>query len=160
MLHRTLWLIHGMPNITIQYTGHHRTHRKKYYLDQVSFLHDINWRSLKQPNKHMPHIAMIFFFSMISMKICVTADEDTNQGAPILSRGRHRYPFHFKLPDSALPCSFESKIGNVRYYIKVAVNIPYASTPSCVHYFTIIGPNIDCLDERFLVSGIYRPAQK
>ncbi|XP_005101395.2 uncharacterized protein LOC101860258 [Aplysia californica] len=78
-------------------------------------------------------------------------DSDPHQGIPILSRGRHRYPFHFQLPDTTLPCSFESKIGNVRYYVRVTVNIPYASCPQCIRYFSIIGPNIDCVDERFLV---------
>lgn len=38
---------------------------------------------------------------------------------PILKRGYHQFPFHFLLPESCLPCSFESKMGTVRYYIKV-----------------------------------------
>lgn len=38
---------------------------------------------------------------------------------PILPRGIHQYPFRFQLPESALPCSFESKPGYIRYYIKV-----------------------------------------
>ncbi|CAG5133075.1 unnamed protein product [Candidula unifasciata] len=77
-------------------------------------------------------------------------DNDSNQGIPILTRGRHCYPFSFQLPDTALPCSFESKIGTIRYYVRVHLNIPYASCPQCIRYFTIIGPQTDCMDERFL----------
>lgn len=42
---------------------------------------------------------------------------------PILPRGVHQYPFRFQLPESALPCSFESKPGYIRYYIKVSLAI-------------------------------------
>lgn len=38
---------------------------------------------------------------------------------PILPRGFHQFPFKFQLPESSLPCSFESKPGFIRYYIKV-----------------------------------------
>lgn len=38
---------------------------------------------------------------------------------PILPRGLHQFPFRFQLPESSLPCSFESKPGFIRYYIKV-----------------------------------------
>ncbi|KAL5020945.1 hypothetical protein ScPMuIL_000100 [Solemya velum] len=69
---------------------------------------------------------------------------------PIMPRGNHRYPFDIKLPESALPCSFESKIGTIRYYLRVTMDIPYASPPQGIKYFTIIGPHIDCMDERYL----------
>jgi len=32
------------------------------------------------------------------------------------------------------------------------MDIPYASSPQGIKYFTIIGPHIDCMDERYLVS--------
>jgi len=38
----------------------------------------------------------------------------------ILPRGTHKFPFKFQLPESSLPCSFESKPGTIRYYIKVS----------------------------------------
>lgn len=45
---------------------------------------------------------------------------DKQEGSvPILPRGIHQFPFRFQLPESALPCSFESKPGYIRYYIKV-----------------------------------------
>nr|KAG5714031.1 hypothetical protein BaRGS_020359 [Batillaria attramentaria] len=75
---------------------------------------------------------------------------DETTSVPIMPRGTHIYPFDFKLPESALPCSFESKYGTVRYYIRVTLDIPYASCPQGVKYFTIIGPHIDCMDERLL----------
>ncbi|XP_071442765.1 arrestin domain-containing protein 2-like [Hetaerina americana] len=69
---------------------------------------------------------------------------------PILPRGLHKFPFKFQLPESSLPSSFESKPGYIRYYIKVTVDIPYASPPQGMKYFTIIGPHIDCMDEQYL----------
>lgn len=78
---------------------------------------------------------------------------DESAHIPILPRGVHTYTFEFKLPESALPCSFESKYGTIRYYIRVFLDIPYASCPQSVKYFTIIGPHIDCMDERLLVSA-------
>ncbi|BES98455.1 Arrestin (or S-antigen), N-terminal domain [Nesidiocoris tenuis] len=68
----------------------------------------------------------------------------------VLPRGQHHFPFKFHLPESALPCSFESKPGYVRYYIKVTVDIPYCSPPQGMKYFTIIGPHIDCMEEQYL----------
>nr|CAD7604225.1 unnamed protein product [Timema genevievae] len=70
---------------------------------------------------------------------------------PILPRGLHQFPFRFQLPESSLPCSFESKPGFIRYYIKVTVDIPYASPPQGMKYFTVIGPHIDCMDEQYLL---------
>ncbi|GFU93410.1 arrestin_N domain-containing protein [Trichonephila clavipes] len=76
---------------------------------------------------------------------------------PILPRGRHSFPFRFQLPESALACSFESRSCTVRYYVKVTVDIPYASPPQGMKYFTVIGPHIDCMDEQYLiVDGLAR----
>ncbi|XP_045160241.2 arrestin domain-containing protein 3-like [Mercenaria mercenaria] len=69
---------------------------------------------------------------------------------PILPRGQHTYSFEFKLPETALPCSFESKIGHIRYYLRVVMDIPYASPPQGIKYFTIIGPHIDCMEDKYL----------
>ncbi|GAB6031690.1 hypothetical protein CHUAL_009441 [Chamberlinius hualienensis] len=69
---------------------------------------------------------------------------------PILPRGMHSFPFRFQLPESCLPCSYESKAGTIRYYIRVTIDIPYASPPQGMKYFTIIGPHIDCMDEQYL----------
>jgi len=69
---------------------------------------------------------------------------------PVLTRGYHQFPFHFLLPESCLPCSFESKVGTIRFYIKATVDIPYASPPQGMKYFTLIGPHIDCMEEQYL----------
>uniref|UniRef100_A0A914VSW8 Arrestin C-terminal-like domain-containing protein n=1 Tax=Plectus sambesii TaxID=2011161 RepID=A0A914VSW8_9BILA len=71
---------------------------------------------------------------------------------PILPRGMHQFPFSFQLPQTALPCSLESKLGTIRYYIKVVIDIPYASSPQGIKYFTVIGPHIDCMEEKYLNS--------
>lgn len=79
------------------------------------------------------------------------SDRNEEGAAQIMPRGRHRLAFQFQLPESALPCSFESKIGQIRYYLRVTIDIPYASPPQGIKYFTIVGPHIDCMEDRFLV---------
>jgi hypothetical protein len=81
--------------------------------------------------------------------------EKAEGNIPILTRGHHAFPFKFQLPESSLPCSFESKPCTVRYYVKVTIDIPYASPPQGMKYFTIIGPHIDCMDEQYLVSYVF-----
>ena len=73
---------------------------------------------------------------------------------PILPRGKHVFNFNFSLPQSSLPCSFESRFCTIRYYVKVTLDIPYSSPPQGIKYFTIIGPHIDCMDSKYLVSGL------
>jgi len=68
-----------------------------------------------------------------------------------MPRGDHRFPFSFQLPEYALPCSFESKIGTIRYYLRVIIDIPYASPPQGLKYFSVIGPHIDCMEDRYLI---------
>ncbi|XP_013414135.1 arrestin domain-containing protein 3 [Lingula anatina] len=79
-------------------------------------------------------------------------NDHDDKSNPILHRGDHKFPFSFTLPESALPCSFESKIGTIRYYLRVTIDIPYYSPPQGLKYFTIIGPHIDCMDERYLTA--------
>lgn len=76
-----------------------------------------------------------------------------------MPRGKHQFPFIFNLPESALPCSFESRTGYIRYYVKATVDRPYASPPQGLKYFTLIGPHIDCMDEQYLVNIIYKDSQ-
>jgi hypothetical protein len=87
-------------------------------------------------------------------------DKHEDGGIPIMPRGNHSYHFQFKLPESALPSSFESKIGTIRYYIRMTMDIPYSSSPQGIKYFTIVGPHIDCMDDKYLVIRIYTVRQK
>lgn len=68
----------------------------------------------------------------------------------IFTRGHHCIPFKFQLPESCLPCSFESKPCTIRYFVRAVIDIPYQSPPQGIKYFTIIGPHIDCMDKQFL----------
>uniref|UniRef100_A0A915IZS6 Arrestin-like N-terminal domain-containing protein n=1 Tax=Romanomermis culicivorax TaxID=13658 RepID=A0A915IZS6_ROMCU len=75
------------------------------------------------------------------------------QVGQILSRGSHNFPFSFQLSKCQLPCSFESKSGRIRYWIKVALFDCFSTPRSMkkgIKYFTIVGPNIDCKDEKYL----------
>lgn len=89
----------------------------------------------------------MFFFILFTEAV-----GESTSNAGILPRGFHQYPFEFILPESSLPCSFESKAGTIRYYLKVIIDIPYACSPQGIKYFTLIGPYIDCMDEKFLVG--------
>lgn len=79
--------------------------------------------------------------------------KEVEGGVPIMPRGNHRYNFQFKLPESTLPCSFESKVGTIRYYLRATMDMPVSSSPQSKKYFSIIGPHIDCMDERYLTPS-------
>ncbi|GAB1599219.1 hypothetical protein Ahia01_000199100 [Argonauta hians] len=70
--------------------------------------------------------------------------------AEVITRGHHQYPFQFQLPESTLPCSFESRLGTVRYSLKLFIHLPYDSPPQGVKYFTIIGPQMDYMVDKYL----------
>ncbi|XP_055710538.1 arrestin domain-containing protein 3-like isoform X2 [Phlebotomus papatasi] len=78
------------------------------------------------------------------------SNDGDHEAVPILQRGHHEFPFRFGIPETNLPCSFESRACQIRYYIKVTLDIPYASPPQGIKYFTIIGPHIDCMEEQYL----------
>ncbi|RWS27592.1 vitellogenin-3-like protein [Leptotrombidium deliense] len=85
------------------------------------------------------------------MLSCFSSFPEKSEGnVPILTRGQHAFSFKFQLPESSLPCSFEAKPCTIRYYVKVTIDIPYASPPQGMKYFTVIGPHIDCMDEQYL----------
>ncbi|KAH7970509.1 hypothetical protein HPB49_008500 [Dermacentor silvarum] len=86
----------------------------------------------------------------IDDRAVIWGKEKSDGSLPILPRGQHAFAFRFQLPESNLPCSFESRPCTVRYYVKVTMDIPYASPPQGMKYFTIIGPHIDCMDEQYL----------
>jgi hypothetical protein len=83
--------------------------------------------------------------------VTYAAGKSDESGLPMLPKGDHRLQFEFHLPESALPCSFESRIGTIRYYLRVVIDTPYASPPQGLKYFTIIGPHVDCMDARYQV---------
>ena len=88
------------------------------------------------------------------MSVCLAAEGCADAAISILERGEHRLPFDFALPgDQCLPCSFESRVGTVRYYLRVIIDVPYASPPQGLKYFTVIGPHIDCNDDKYAVSS-------
>ncbi|KAL3228663.1 hypothetical protein MRX96_023795 [Rhipicephalus microplus] len=86
----------------------------------------------------------------IDDRAIIWGKEKSDGSLPILPRGQHAFAFRFQLPESSLPCSFESRPCTVRYYVKVTMDIPYASPPQGMKYFTIIGPHIDCMEEQYL----------
>ncbi|ESN93407.1 hypothetical protein HELRODRAFT_115644 [Helobdella robusta] len=96
--------------------------------------------------------------SFIDEKVVVWGSQDLSpeECTPtLLPKGNHRLPFKFQLPKISLPCSFESRIGTIRYYLRVVIDTPYASPPQGLKYFNVIGPSIDCLDDQY-TTPLYR----
>lgn len=107
--------------------------------------------------EYVPFYNMVFMHDPMYIILTIISsilDKNEEGDIPIMPRGDHKFPFDFQLPESALPCSFESKIGTIRYYLRVIIDIPYASPPQGLKYFTIIGPHIDCMEDRYLVTRI------
>ncbi|KAI6228372.1 CBN-ARRD-6 protein [Aphelenchoides besseyi] len=89
---------------------------------------------------------------LIDDRCCIFGNEKTedSDGAEILAAGLHQFNFSFQLPHCQMPCSVESKSGSIRYYVKTVIDIPYASSPQGIKYFSLIGPTIDCREEKYL----------
>uniref|UniRef100_A0A183C351 Arrestin_N domain-containing protein n=1 Tax=Globodera pallida TaxID=36090 RepID=A0A183C351_GLOPA len=79
-----------------------------------------------------------------------TNADDEDAQSQILPRGTHEFSFSFRLAGTQMPSSLETKAGTVRYYVKVIVDVPFASSPQGLKYFTLIGPHIDCMEEKYL----------
>ncbi|KXJ73470.1 hypothetical protein RP20_CCG015794 [Aedes albopictus] len=47
------------------------------------------------------------------------AGEGLDVTVPVLIRGQHQFPFRFNIPETNLPCSFESRACYIRYFVKV-----------------------------------------
>jgi hypothetical protein len=61
------------------------------------------------------------------------------------------FPFFFVLPHNILVTSFEGKHGNIRYYLKVELNQPWAFNNKLKKPFTVICP-IDINEREYLVK--------
>uniref|UniRef100_A0A0N4Z026 Arrestin_C domain-containing protein n=1 Tax=Parastrongyloides trichosuri TaxID=131310 RepID=A0A0N4Z026_PARTI len=72
----------------------------------------------------------------------------------ILPKGSHVFDFNFNLLKENLPCSLETKHCTIRYYIKVIINITKNTSPQGIKYITIIGPQLDCMEEKYMSSII------
>ncbi|KAL3865646.1 hypothetical protein ACJMK2_043012 [Sinanodonta woodiana] len=55
-----------------------------------------------------------------------------------LQAGRHTFPFVFQLPTN-LPSSYESELGNIRYYLKGTIDKPWKFDHTTKKVFTVIG---------------------
>ena len=51
-------------------------------------------------------------------------------------------------------CMYKWMFEVIQHFLMQAiVDIPYASPPQGMKYFTLIGPHIDCMEEQYLVSN-------
>ncbi|XP_070543385.1 arrestin domain-containing protein 3-like [Ptychodera flava] len=66
-----------------------------------------------------------------------------NNRPPSVSGGKYRFPFHFKLPKTPLPASYEGKYGFVRYYVEARIDRTWKSEHYRVRGFSMAGPPVD-----------------
>ncbi|XP_055332989.1 arrestin domain-containing protein 4-like isoform X2 [Paramacrobiotus metropolitanus] len=113
----------------------------------------VEWKVMKSGERRTVKDDQYF----LDDKIIVWGKDRTDESIPILPRGQHQFPFKFLLPDPAnqpMACSFESRTGTIRYYVKVTIDIPYASPPQGIKYFTLVGPTIDCNEDKYMTPVI------
>lgn len=80
------------------------------------------------------------------------SDQQDNEKS-LVKEGIHEFQFSFRLSDANIPCSLESRACSIRYHLRAILDVPEADDiPQGVKYFTILGPIIDCNDNKFLVS--------
>uniref|UniRef100_A0A8W7PJC5 Arrestin-like N-terminal domain-containing protein n=1 Tax=Anopheles coluzzii TaxID=1518534 RepID=A0A8W7PJC5_ANOCL len=64
------------------------------------------------------------------------AGEGLDVTVPVLVRGQHQFPFRFNIPETNLPCSFESRACYIRYFVKVRRHRTPGNRP-CTHTHTL-----------------------
>lgn len=80
------------------------------------------------------------------------SDQQENEKS-FVKQGIHEFHFSFRLSDANIPCSLESRACSIRYHLRAILDVPETDDiPQGIKYFTILGPIIDCNDNRFLVS--------
>ncbi|XP_046860339.1 arrestin domain-containing protein 17-like [Xenia sp. Carnegie-2017] len=65
-------------------------------------------------------------------------DGSHDSSYPVISAGDHAFPFHFEIPMSHLPSSFEGKLGCIRYTLKAIMDRPWKSNYSSKSAITIL----------------------
>lgn len=68
----------------------------------------------------------------------VFLDGSHDSSYPVISAGDHAFPFHFEIPMSHLPSSFEGKLGCIRYTLKAIMDRPWKSNYSSKSAITIL----------------------
>ena len=62
-------------------------------------------------------------FNYVFVKITFLIATDTKEGQNyVIPAGMHHYKFNFKLPEHAIPSSYEGVCGAVRYWLKLAIH--------------------------------------
>ena len=62
-------------------------------------------------------------FNYVLVKITFLIATDTKDGQNyVIPAGMHHYKFNFKLPEHAIPSSYEGVCGAVRYWLKLAIH--------------------------------------
>ncbi|KAI8493526.1 hypothetical protein Bbelb_289230 [Branchiostoma belcheri] len=57
---------------------------------------------------------------------------------PVLTAGRHSFPFQYQLPSAGLPSSIEGCYGYVRYRAKAVIDRPWKFDKTATKYFTVL----------------------
>lgn len=119
-----------------------KTKPRDFFIYYTHFLH-------KHARTYLPTVSIYYvsLFASLSRNctvssevrsdVCVVSDKPEGN-IPILPRGVHQFPFRFQLPESSLPCSFESKPGFIRYYIKVRQSLWHYLIKHVIVYFVVV----------------------
>ncbi|XP_033974196.1 arrestin domain-containing protein 3-like [Trematomus bernacchii] len=64
--------------------------------------------------------------------------ESRQDGTEVIGKGRHVFPFAFKIPDSKIPSSFKSGIGNIHHKLKAELKQSMKLTKKAKSHFTFV----------------------
>ncbi|KAI9521590.1 hypothetical protein NQZ68_003744 [Dissostichus eleginoides] len=64
--------------------------------------------------------------------------ESRQDGTEVMGKGRHVFPFSFKIPDSKIPSSFKSGIGNIHHKLKAELKQSMKLTKKAKTHFTFV----------------------
>ncbi|XP_010790477.1 arrestin domain-containing protein 3 [Notothenia coriiceps] len=64
--------------------------------------------------------------------------ESRQDGTEVIGKGRHVFPFSFKIPDNKIPSSFKSGIGNIHHKLKAELKQSMKLTKKAKTHFTFV----------------------
>ncbi|XP_017878803.1 arrestin domain-containing protein 2-like [Ceratina calcarata] len=83
---------------------------------------------------------------------------DNSRSRVTIPSGSNQYPFEFQLPYN-IPSSFEHRIGQIRYTVKVVIDRPWKFDHECKAAFTVVS-SLDLNEHRHNCLGIDDEAKK
>ncbi|KAK9309622.1 hypothetical protein QLX08_000835 [Tetragonisca angustula] len=106
----------------------------------------VHWRESNSKNKSRSYTNSEKYFQF-KCNILSTQGSDSRLKLP---RGYNQYPFSFQVPHN-IPCSFEHRIGYVRYTVNAVIDRPWKFNHECKAAFTVVsGLDLNVYHEKCL----------